>query len=130
MAVLDTDAALANLDKLASLGCRIAIDDFGIGHASLDYLRRFSMATAIKIDRSFVAGLTDSPEDGAIVKASIGMADALGLHVVAEGVETVEQLLKLRALGCQYAQGFVLSRPMPIDIVLEVWGLSRLYSAT
>ena len=128
MAVLDTTAALANLEKLEGLGCRIAIDDFGIGHASLDYLRRFSMASAIKIDRSFVAGLIDSPEDAAIVKASIGMADALGLQVVAEGVETVEQLLKLRDLGCRYAQGFVLSRPIPFEIVLEVWAKSRLYS--
>ncbi|MDH3302940.1 MAG: bifunctional diguanylate cyclase/phosphodiesterase [Acidimicrobiia bacterium] len=127
MAVLDTDAALANLDKLASLGCRIAIDDFGIGHASLDYLRRFSMANALKIDRSFIAGITESPENQAIVKASVSMADALDLQVVAEGVETVEQLLRLRALGCHYAQGFVLSRPMPIDIVLEVWARSRLY---
>ncbi len=127
MAVLDTDAALANLDKLASLGCRIAIDDFGIGHASLDYLRRFSMASALKIDRSFIAAITESPENQAIVKASVSMADALDLQVVAEGVETVEQLLRLRALGCHYAQGFVLSRPMPIDIVLEVWARSRLY---
>jgi len=127
MAVLDTDAALANLDKLASLGCRIAIDDFGIGHASLDYLRRFSMASALKIDRSFIAGITESPENQAIVKASVSMADALELQVVAEGVETVEQLLKLRSLGCHYAQGFVLSKPMPIDIVLEVWARSRLY---
>ena len=128
MAVLDTEAALANLDKLASLGCRIAIDDFGIGHASLDYLRRFSMASAIKIDRSFIAGLTDSPENQAIVKASVSMADALDLQVVAEGVETVEQLLRLRDLGCHYAQGFVLSKPMPIDIVLELWARSRFYS--
>jgi EAL domain-containing protein (putative c-di-GMP-specific phosphodiesterase class I) len=72
--------------------------------------------------------LTDSPEDAAIVKASIAMADALDLQVVAEGVETVEQLLKLRDLGCRYAQGFVLSRPIPIEIVLEVWARSRLYS--
>lgn len=128
MAVLDTDAALANLDKLASLGCRIAIDDFGIGHASLDYLRRFSMASALKIDRSFIAGILESPENQAIVKASVSMADALDLQVVAEGVETVEQLLRLRALGCHYAQGFVLSRPMPIEIVLEVWSRSRLYT--
>ena len=130
MAVLDADAALANLEKLANLGCRIAIDDFGIGHASLDYLRRFSMASAIKIDRSFVAGLLKSPGDAAIVKASIGMADALGLQVVAEGVETVEQLLTLRDLGCRYAQGFVLSRPLPLDIVLEVWSRSRLYTTS
>ncbi len=128
MAILDTEAALQNLEKLAALGCRIAIDDFGIGHASLDYLRRFSMASAIKIDRSFVAGLTDSTEDAAIVKASIGMADALDLQVVAEGVETVEQLLALRKLGCRYAQGYVLSRPLPIDIVLEVWAQSRFYT--
>ena len=129
MAVLDTEAALVNLNKISGLGCRIAIDDFGIGHASLDYLRRFSMANAIKIDRSFIAGLPDSKEDEAIVKASLAMADALDLQVVAEGVETVEQLLRLRDLGCRYAQGYVLSRPIPFEIVLEVWARSRLYSS-
>ena len=88
------------------------------------------MASALKIDRSFIAGITESPENQAIVKASVSMADALDLQVVAEGVETVEQLLRLRALGCHYAQGFVLSKPMPIEIALEVWARSRLYGGT
>ena len=128
MQVLDMQTALGNLNRLAALGSRIAIDDFGVGHASLDYLRTFSMATALKIDRSFVAGLTVSKEDKAIVTASIAMANSLGLDSVAEGVESVEQLLTLRQMGCKYAQGFVLARPLPLDIVLEIWNRERLYN--
>lgn len=127
MQVADQAAALANLNKLSELGCRIAIDDFGVGHASLDYLRRFPMATALKIDRSFVAGLNRSREDRAIVTASIAMARELGLQSVAEGVESVEQLLTLRDMGCRYAQGFILSRPLPLDIVLRIWDKAQLY---
>ncbi len=128
MQVLDMQTALDNLNRLAALGSRIAIDDFGVGHASLDYLRTFSMATGLKIDRSFVAGLTVSKEDKAIVTASIAMANSLGLDSVAEGVESVEQLLTLREMGCKYAQGFVLARPLPLEIILEIWNRERLYN--
>ncbi len=130
MEVADMKAALANLNKLSELGCRIAIDDFGVGHASLDYLRRFPMASALKIDRSFIAGLNRSREDRAIVTASIAMAESLGLQSVAEGVESVEQLLMLRDMGCRYAQGFVFSRALPLDIVLQIWAKGRLYRST
>ncbi len=130
MEVADLKAALANLNKLSELGCRIAIDDFGVGHASLDYLRRFPMASALKIDRSFIAGLNRSREDRAIVTASIAMAESLGLQSVAEGVESVEQLLMLRDMGCRYAQGFVFSRALPLDIVLQIWGKGQLYRST
>ncbi len=127
MEIRDLEAADVNLNRLSEIGCRIAIDDFGIGHATLDYIRRFSMADALKIDRSFIAGLGDSTEDTAIVNASIALASSLGLQVIAEGVENLEQLAALQELGCRYAQGFGLSRPIPFDDVLELWAGARLY---
>ncbi len=127
MEIRDLDAASVNLNRLSELGCRIAIDDFGIGHATLAYIRQFSMADALKIDRSFVAGLGSSKEDTAIVNASIALAESLELQVIAEGVENVEQLTGLQDLGCRYAQGFGLARPMPFDDVLELWSKARLY---
>ncbi|MEM7275202.1 MAG: bifunctional diguanylate cyclase/phosphodiesterase, partial [Actinomycetota bacterium] len=127
MEIRDLKAAGVNLNRLSELGCRIAIDDFGIGHATLDYIRQFSMADALKIDRSFVAGLSDSKEDTAIVNASIALAQSLGLQVIAEGVENPEQLAALEELGCRYAQGFGLSRPIPLDDVLELWEQAKLF---
>ena len=127
MEIRDLKAAGVNLNRLSELGCRIAIDDFGIGHATLDYIRQFSMADALKIDRSFVAGLLESKEDTAIVNASIALAQSLGLQVIAEGVEQESQLQALEQLGCRYAQGFGLAKPMPLDDVLERWEQSRLF---
>ncbi|MEY2457245.1 MAG: hypothetical protein QOK06_2339, partial [Acidimicrobiaceae bacterium] len=112
----DADTADVALAALKELGVRLAIDDFGTGYATLDYVRRFSMADELKIDRSFVAGLTDiHVPDAAIVSASIVLANALGFDTVAEGVESPEQLAVLRRLGCQYAQGYWFSRPVPAD---------------
>jgi hypothetical protein len=121
MKIDDLQSAVDTLSALARLGCRIAIDDFGIGYATLDYLRRFSMADVIKIDRSFVAGLGRSREDTAIVSASMALASTLDLRVVAEGVEELAQLSRLAALGCHYAQGFGLSKPVPVDEAIEMW---------
>ena len=97
---------------LKSLGVRVAIDDFGTGYSSLGYLKRFPV-DVVKIDRSFVEGLETSPVDAAIVAAVIGLADAVGMTTVAEGVETREQLEQLEAMGCKTVQGFYLARPMP-----------------
>jgi diguanylate cyclase (GGDEF)-like protein/PAS domain S-box-containing protein len=116
----DADAASDVLLALRGLGVRIVIDDFGTGYSSLAYLRRLPV-DGVKIDRSFVAGLGSSPEDSAIVRAVLGMASALGLATIAEGVETREQLAELTALGCGYAQGFYFARPEPrqsIDALL------------
>jgi diguanylate cyclase (GGDEF)-like protein/PAS domain S-box-containing protein len=112
----DPQGASAVLTALKRLGVQLAIDDFGTGYATLDYVRRFSMADELKIDRSFVAGLGDlhSP-DAAIVSAAIVLADALGFTTVAEGVETPEQLAVLRRLGCETAQGWWFGRPVPAD---------------
>ncbi len=121
MRIDDPEVAAATLRALSGLGCRIAVDDFGIGYATLDYLRHFSMADIIKIDRSFVAGLGRSKEDTAIVHASLALAESLKMRVVAEGVETVDQLVQLDEMGCHYAQGYVLSPPVDLDTVVTLW---------
>jgi diguanylate cyclase (GGDEF)-like protein/PAS domain S-box-containing protein len=112
--ILDTDRAMAAVHRLRSLGFALAVDDFGTGYASLTHLRLFP-ATTLKIDKSFVAGLGVSGSDSAIVAATTHMARALGMMVVAEGIETHEQLAELQALGCPLGQGFLLGEPIPFD---------------
>ena len=107
------------LDHIAALGVGIAIDDFGTGYSGLAYLKRLPIDT-LKIDQSFVRDLTIDPDDAAIVTAIAAMARSLGVDVVAEGVETEEQLAELVRLGCQRAQGYLLARPM------SAAGISRL----
>lgn len=126
MRVEDLETARATLLRLGSLGCKISIDDFGIGYATLDYLRRFSMANTIKIDRSFVDGLGEHREDTAIVTASIALAASLGLDVVAEGVETSGQFDKLAELECKFSQGFGFSPPVPLEKAHQLWNTGYL----
>ncbi len=99
------------LQSLSDMGIQLAMDDFGTGFSSLSYLRKYSFNT-LKIDRSFIADLMDDEEDRALVDAIISMAHSLGLEVVAEGVETLEQLDYLTLQRCEYAQGFLKGRPM------------------
>jgi EAL domain-containing protein (putative c-di-GMP-specific phosphodiesterase class I) len=111
--VISQDAAtVSQLRKLKDLGVSIAIDDFGMGYSALGYLRRFPV-DAIKIDRSFVGAISDSSDDAAFVSAVIAMARRLRLTVVAEGVETPEQLAFLKENSCDLAQGFLFSKPLP-----------------
>ena len=107
------------LEDLKALGVRLAIDDFGTGHSSLTWLRRIP-ADFLKVDRTFVGGLGTHPGDTAIVRAVLDLGQALGLTTVAEGVETPEQLAALRALGCDWAQGFYLAHPGPAEAVTRL----------
>ena len=108
----DVSSAWTVLRQAKALGVKLALDDFGTGYSSLSYVRRFSL-DMLKVDKSFIDGIDSSPEDRAIVEHVVGMAQALGMVTVAEGVERPEQLQWLRRLGCKLAQGYVLSRPIP-----------------
>jgi len=112
--VRDADEALERLHALAAIGVVLSIDDFGTGYSNLAYLKRFPISK-LKIDRSFITGLPQDDSDRAIVSATIGMARALGLAVVAEGVETMEQLECLRALDCAAYQGFLCAPALPAE---------------
>ena len=116
-ALLDQPHAEQTLAALRASGIRLALDDFGTGYSSFSYLRRFPVDT-IKIDRSFVAGLGRHPDDDAIVASVVSLARNTGKSVVAEGVETLDQLNALRGLGVGCAQGFLWTRPLPADQVL------------
>jgi diguanylate cyclase (GGDEF)-like protein/PAS domain S-box-containing protein len=110
------EASSAALQRLKDLGVRLAIDDFGTGYSSLSYLKRFPV-DMLKIDRSFVDGLGRDPGDAAIIHAVTGLAHTLGLKVTAEGIETADQLVRLRLAGCDLGQGYYFSRPLPIEAV-------------
>jgi diguanylate cyclase (GGDEF)-like protein len=105
------------LESLQRLGIRIAIDDFGIGYSSLSYLARLPVHS-LKVDRTFIAGL-GTAQDGSIVTAMVDLAHKLGLEVVAEGVETEVELEQLRQADCDEAQGFLLGRPAPLEVLRE-----------
>jgi EAL domain-containing protein (putative c-di-GMP-specific phosphodiesterase class I) len=109
--VEDSDAAVATLWQLRSLGFRLAVDDFGTGYSSLSRLSDLPI-DEMKIDKSFIDRIGTSPNDSApIISAAVAMGHALGLTVVAEGVETAEQAVFLRQIGCDLLQGYLLSRP-------------------
>jgi diguanylate cyclase (GGDEF)-like protein len=115
------DIATRSLAALSAIGVKLALDDFGIGHSSVAGLRELPL-DSVNIDRSFVSGLGADPATSAVVGALVELGHALGLSVVAEGVETDEQLARLRALGCDGAQGFLFSRPLPVDGVHALLG--------
>jgi diguanylate cyclase (GGDEF)-like protein/PAS domain S-box-containing protein len=119
MAMENVHLTMETLAQFRRAGATIAIDDFGTGHSSLSYLKRFPI-DALKIDRSFVSDLPDKFEDAAIVSSVIQLANGLGLRVVAEGVETSEQLDFLKESGCREVQGFYFSYPAPIEELLSL----------
>jgi EAL domain-containing protein (putative c-di-GMP-specific phosphodiesterase class I) len=122
---LVTDPTLMhnNIEELCSHGVRLSLDDFGTGYSSLTHLRRLPI-DEIKIDRSFIKDLETDSDDAAIVQSTIDLAHSLNLMVVAEGVETELTWNRLRAFGCDQAQGFYLARPMPAEL-LTGWLLDR-----
>ncbi len=119
----DSEATRGVLGSLAAMGVRVAMDDFGTGHSSLSYLKRFDIDT-LKIDRSFVSELPHDPEDKAIATAIVAMGHSLHMKVVAEGVETEAQALFLQELGCDEMQGYLLSRPLSSAALVD-WLLER-----
>ncbi|HQS99285.1 MAG TPA: EAL domain-containing protein [Thiobacillus sp.] len=114
----DPDTSTAVLRDLAGLGSNVAVDDYGTGYSSLAYLRRLPLS-ALKIDRTFVSGMVDNAQDAIIVRSTIALAHNLGLGVIAEGVETAAAADALRSMGCDQAQGYYFSKPLPLDELLD-----------
>jgi diguanylate cyclase (GGDEF)-like protein len=126
--ITDPESALARLRKIRELGVRLALDDFGTGYSSLSLLQRFPLQR-LKIDRAFVRGIADNSGDQALVRTIIAMGHSLQLDMVAEGVETLNQLQVLEGLGCQKAQGYLISHPVPAEAMrTTVAGLERMGS--
>ena len=118
----NTEKAIRMLDQLRALGVKLSIDDFGTGYSSLSYLHRFPIDT-LKIDRSFVGQMDSSSENAEIVRTIVLLARNLGMDVVAEGVETQEQLMQLKEMGCETGQGYLFSKP--VDAAAAEWLLSH-----
>lgn len=125
-AMRNAELSLMTLHRLSAAGVRISLDDFGVGHSSLSHLKRFPVQE-LKIDRSFISGIAECPESEAIVRAIIGLAKAVGLQVVAEGVETEEQQALLAEMDCDVIQGYLISRPVRPE---DVSALVTRYNAT
>lgn len=110
----NAEMVVSMLKELKGLGVQLSIDDFGTGYSSLSYLHKFPIDT-LKVDRSFVSTMENGSENGEIVRTIVGLAKTLGMNVIAEGIETMHQIHQLRILGCEYGQGYLFSRPVPID---------------
>jgi EAL domain-containing protein (putative c-di-GMP-specific phosphodiesterase class I) len=110
----NVETASAMLKEMKALGVLLGIDDFGTGYSSLSYLSRFPIDT-LKVDSSFVSRIGEDKEKPEIVRTIITLAHNLRMDVIAEGVETAEQLSQLRDLGCEYGQGYYFSRPVPAE---------------
>jgi EAL domain-containing protein (putative c-di-GMP-specific phosphodiesterase class I) len=115
----DAQENVRRLRELTALGIRLAIDDFGTGYSSLGYLKSFPIAS-LKIDRSFIRDIERDPNSAALAQAIIALATKLKLKVVAEGVETREQVELLRSFACDELQGYVFSRPLPAEELLAL----------
>ena len=127
----DSEKTLSTLHRLKQLGVRIAMDDFGTGYSSLSYLRSFPY-DKIKVDRTFVSDLAAGTEHVVIVQAVVSIARALGMTTTAEGVETDGQKQFLAALGCDEAQGYLFSAPVPVEQVPDIiaaWAAERTLAA-
>lgn len=121
----DAKATMSTLERLRAIGVYLSIDDFGTGYSSMNYLKRFDVR-ALKIDRSFICGLPQDSENAAITRAIIAMAHGLKMAVVAEGVETDEQLVLLEEYGCDMVQGYFLGHPSTAEVITQMLGKLRL----
>jgi len=121
MVMGDVDAAIDLMLRLKSLDLKLAIDDFGTGYSSLSYLHRFPMDT-LKVDKSFVGRLEQSLEDQAIIHTILTLGKKLGMEVVAEGVETIEQVHMLKDESCDYGQGYFFAKPLSRE---DAWELLK-----
>ncbi|MDB5646383.1 EAL domain-containing protein, partial [Methylobacterium sp.] len=120
----ENDKTLQTLHRLRELGVRVSMDDFGTGYSSLSYLRSFPF-DKIKIDRSFVSDLSGKRDGEAIIRAIAGLGRSLGMTTVAEGVETADQMARIRAEGCTDVQGYLISKPVPAAEVLTFLSADR-----
>jgi EAL domain-containing protein (putative c-di-GMP-specific phosphodiesterase class I) len=121
-AMEDPERAVEVMLQLVELGITLSLDDFGVGYSSLSVLRRFPVKT-IKIDRSFVMNIHTNSQVAAIVTTICGLARILCMEVVAEGLENLEQLEKLRSIPCDYAQGYLFSKPLPPEAISAILGI-------
>ena len=110
----DADVVIASMNALKGRGVSFALDDFGTGYSSLSYLKRLPL-DQLKIDMGFVRDILIDPNDAAIAKTIIALGNTMGLAVIAEGVETQAQRATLAAMGCQYFQGYLFGRPVPVE---------------
>jgi len=120
-AMADLERSVETLRALKNVGVHLDVDDFGTGYSSLSYIHRFPV-DSLKVDRSFVSGMSERPENMAIVRTVVDLARSLGLSVVVEGIETKEQLAFVRQLGCEYAQGWLFAKAMEaheVERILE-----------
>ena len=117
--MVDRENASATLNKLKAMGVKIALDDFGIGYSSLNYLQSLPI-DMVKIDRSFVSNITQNSSNAAIIEAIVLMSHTLDLKVLAEGVETSEQHQFLRNIQCDLAQGYLFYKPLPADVICNI----------
>ncbi|MEQ1923559.1 MAG: bifunctional diguanylate cyclase/phosphodiesterase [Pyrinomonadaceae bacterium] len=115
----NAETAILMLQQIKETGVQISIDDFGTGYSSLSYLHRFPI-DLLKVDRSFVSAMEENTENGEIVRTVIALAKALNLKVVAEGIESVHQFHQLRILGCEYGQGYLFSKPLPVGDIARL----------
>ena len=120
----EAEATMEIMSEIDGLGVRLALDDFGQGYSSLSYLKRFPL-DVLKVDKAFVDGLVDNPEDRAIVRSVVALARELGISVTAEGIETARQLEHVKSLGCHVGQGYWFSRPVEADAITELLGGAR-----